>query len=62
MNFDPAMSKNEHVKREKDGLDVWNDIFQYARTGFASIPEADFGRMMIVESLGRNWSATYSLT
>jgi sulfite reductase beta subunit-like hemoprotein len=45
MNFDPAMSKNEHVKREKDGLDVWNDIFKYAETGFASIAEADFARM-----------------
>jgi sulfite reductase beta subunit-like hemoprotein len=45
MNFDPAMSKNEHVKREKDGLDVWNDIFQYAKNGFATIPEEDFTRM-----------------
>ncbi|MDP9174122.1 MAG: nitrite/sulfite reductase [Planctomycetota bacterium] len=45
MNFDPAMSKNEHLKREKDGLDVWNDIFQYAKTGFASIAESDFARM-----------------
>jgi sulfite reductase beta subunit-like hemoprotein len=45
MNFDPAMSKNEHVKREKDGLDVWDDIFRYAKTGYNSIPEADFGRM-----------------
>jgi sulfite reductase beta subunit-like hemoprotein len=45
MNFDPAMSKTEHVKREKDGLDIWNDIFSFARTGFASIPETDFARM-----------------
>ena len=45
MNFDPAMSKNEHVKRAKDGLDVWQDIFNYAKTGYASIPEEDFGRM-----------------
>lgn len=45
MNFDPKMSKNEHAKREKDGLDVWQDIFRYAKTGFASIAEADFGRM-----------------
>jgi sulfite reductase beta subunit-like hemoprotein len=45
MNFDPAMSKNEHLKREKDGLDVWNDIFQYAKAGYAAIPEPDFARM-----------------
>lgn len=45
MQFDPKMSKNEHTKREKDGLDVWNDIFAYAKTGFASIPEVDFSRM-----------------
>ncbi len=45
MNFDPKMTANEHAKREKDGLDVWNDIFKYAKTGFASIPEGDFARM-----------------
>ena len=45
MNFDPAMSKNEHLKQAKDGLDVWQDIFTYAKTGFASIPEDDFARM-----------------
>src|SRR5580700_2672176 len=45
MKFDPAMSKNEHVKQEKDGLDVWNDIFTYAKTGYSSIPEPDFARM-----------------
>ena len=45
MNFDPAMAKNEHVKQAKDGLDVWDDIFRYAKTGFASIPEEDFARM-----------------
>lgn len=45
MNFEPGMTKNEHVKREKDGLDVWDDIFRYAKTGYASIPEADFARL-----------------
>ena len=32
------MAKIEHVKQAKDGLDVWDDILEYARTGFASIP------------------------
>ena len=45
MNFDPKMTKNEHLKREKDGLDVWNDIFRYAKEGFKSIAEDDFPRM-----------------
>lgn len=45
MNFDPKMTKNEHVKREKDGLDVWNDIFRYAKEGFAAIHPDDFARM-----------------
>jgi len=45
MNFDPAMSKNEHVKLAKDGLDVWDDIFRYAKSGFKSIHEDDFPRM-----------------
>ena len=45
MNFDPKMAANEHSKRAKDGLDVWQDIFKYAEAGFNSIPEADFGRM-----------------
>jgi sulfite reductase beta subunit-like hemoprotein len=45
MSFDPKMAKIEHVKQEKDGLDVWQDIFRYAQTGFASIPEPDFARM-----------------
>jgi sulfite reductase beta subunit-like hemoprotein len=45
MNFDPGMAKIEHVKRDKDGLDVWNDIFAHAKSGFASIPESDFARM-----------------
>jgi sulfite reductase beta subunit-like hemoprotein len=45
MNFDEKMTKNEHVKRAKDGLDVWNDIFRYAKEGFKSIQEDDFPRM-----------------
>jgi sulfite reductase beta subunit-like hemoprotein len=45
MKFDPAMAKNEHVKQIKDGLDVWNDIFEYARIGFGMIPEDQFARM-----------------
>jgi sulfite reductase beta subunit-like hemoprotein len=45
MNFDPAMSKLEHIKQEKDGLDVWNDIARYAQSGFASIPKDDLARM-----------------
>lgn len=45
MNFDPKMTKNEHVKQAKDGLDVWNDIHRYAKEGFASIDPDDFARM-----------------
>jgi sulfite reductase beta subunit-like hemoprotein len=45
MKFDPAMSKTEHVKQAKDGLDVWQDIFEYAKLGFAMIPEEQFARM-----------------
>lgn len=45
MNFDPKMTKNEHVKLAKDGLDVWNDIHRYAREGYAAIDPDDFGRM-----------------
>jgi sulfite reductase beta subunit-like hemoprotein len=45
MHFDPKMAQIEHTKQAKDGLDVWDDIFGYAKTGYASIPEADFARM-----------------
>jgi sulfite reductase beta subunit-like hemoprotein len=45
MNFDPKMAKNEHVKFAKDGLDIWEDIFRYAQSGFGSIPEDDMARM-----------------
>lgn len=39
------LNKVEAIKRAKDGLEVWDDIFRYARTGFATIPEEDFVRM-----------------
>jgi sulfite reductase beta subunit-like hemoprotein len=45
MNFDPAMTKNEHIKREKDGLDVWGDIQRYAQEGFKSISKDDVVRL-----------------
>ena len=39
------MNKVEQLKKEKDGLDVWNDVLRYAKTGFDSIDEGDFVRM-----------------
>ena len=39
------MNKVEQLKKEKDGLDVWNDVLRYAKTGFSSIDEGDFVRM-----------------
>ena len=39
------MNKVEQLKKEKDGLDVWNDVLRYAKTGFESIEEGDFVRM-----------------
>lgn len=39
------MNKVELLKKEKDGLDVWNDVLRYAQTGFESIDEGDFVRM-----------------
>lgn len=39
------LNKVEAIKKAKDGLAVWDDIFRYAKTGFASIPEDDFVRM-----------------
>ncbi len=35
----------EAIKREKDGLDVLDDIYRYARDGFATIPDDDFERL-----------------
>jgi ferredoxin-nitrite reductase len=34
----------EAIKRAKDGLDVLDDIYRYAREGFAAIPDDDFER------------------
>lgn len=45
MNFDPKMSKNEHMKREKDGLDVWPDLARFAQLGFNSINKDDLLRL-----------------
>jgi len=43
---EPAkLNKVEAIKKAKDGLDVWEDIFRYAKTGFGSIPEEDFVRL-----------------
>ena len=39
------MNKVEKIKQEKDGLDVWQDVLQYAQTGFSTIAEEDFVRM-----------------
>ena len=35
----------ETIKREKDGLDVLDDIYRFAREGFNSIPDDDFERL-----------------
>jgi len=45
MNFDPAMTKQEHIKHHKDGLAVWDDIFRFAKTPSAPIPDDDLLRM-----------------
>ena len=37
-------NKAERIKREKDGLDVWNDIENYAQTGFTAIDADDMDR------------------
>lgn len=39
------MNENERIKKEKDGLDVLEDILGYAKTGFSSINPDDFTRM-----------------
>lgn len=38
------LTAQERIKLEKDGLDVLDDIYRYAKTGFASIPEDEFER------------------
>ncbi|MBI1332666.1 MAG: nitrite/sulfite reductase [Armatimonadetes bacterium] len=39
------MNDAERIKKEKDGLDVWEDIVRYSKTGFDSIDPDDFLRM-----------------
>jgi len=39
------MNENERIKKEKDGLDVFEDILGYAKSGFESIHPDDFTRM-----------------
>lgn len=39
------MNKVEKIKQEKDALDVWEDVLQYAKSGFDTIAEDDFVRM-----------------
>lgn len=43
------MNDNERVKQEKDGLDIYQDILSYAKTGFASISADD---MMLLRWYG----------
>jgi sulfite reductase beta subunit-like hemoprotein len=40
-----AKADVEAIKKAKDGLDVWDDIVRYARTGFHTIEPDDFPRM-----------------
>ncbi|QOY35699.1 nitrite/sulfite reductase [Anaerobacillus isosaccharinicus] len=42
-NDESKLSKEEIHKLKKDGLDILNDIDRYAKEGFASIPEEDWG-------------------
>ncbi len=39
------MNQSERIKLEKDGLDVFEDILNYANAGFEAISEDDFTRM-----------------
>ncbi|HEY2343047.1 MAG TPA: nitrite/sulfite reductase [Chthoniobacteraceae bacterium] len=39
------LTPQEKLKLDKDGLDVVHDIYRYAKTGFATIDDADFDRM-----------------
>lgn len=39
------MNDNERIKKEKDGLDVYDDILAYAKQGFSSIHPDDIPRM-----------------
>ncbi len=40
-----AKANVEAIKKEKNGLDVWDDLLRYAKTGFDSINPDDFVRM-----------------
>src|SRR5437868_12646265 len=40
-----AKANVEAIKKEKDGLDVWEDVLRYAQTGFDTITPEDFARM-----------------
>jgi precorrin-3B synthase len=40
-----AKADVEAIKKAKDGLDVWDDVLRYAKTGYASIEPDDFARM-----------------
>jgi ferredoxin-nitrite reductase len=42
-NDESKLSKEEIHKLKKDGLDILNDIDRYAKEGFASIPQEDWG-------------------
>ena len=39
------LTPQEKLKQDKDAMDVIHDIYRYAKSGFASIPEEDFERM-----------------
>lgn len=41
---DVKQTKEERLKKEKAGLDVYDDILRYARTGFETIDPGDFMR------------------
>lgn len=43
-NDKEKLNKNELAKLEKDGLDVIEDIYDYAKTGFDSITPDDMDR------------------
>ncbi len=43
------MNENERIKKEKDGLDVYEDLLAYAKTGFHTITPED---MMLVRWYG----------
>ncbi len=44
-SFTPGDTPIEKYKMEKDGIDVLEDIYRYAKTGFASITHGDFDLM-----------------